>query len=511
MKMREQFRAARRVGTPLIAIQTADPAAAVDVLNAGTPEDTPVIQYDLIRGWRAVNKSGGRAVSAALDGADAASATQEPTEMLMLAEKLPEKTILFVHNAHRLLRDDNSRASAEVAQALWNLRDLFKDDLRTVVLLGPSFQLPAELSQDVLLLDEPLPTSDQLSEIASTTFEDAGHGDKAKPELLGKVVDALRGLAAFPAEQVTAMAMTTGGIDLDALWERKRQMIEATPGLNVWRGGERFRDVGGCEQVKSFLSRVIGGEEAPRVVVFIDEIEKMLAGATSGAGDSSGVSQDFLGALLSYMQDNEAAGSIFVGPPGAAKSAVAKACGGEAGIPTISLDLGGMKASLVGESEQRLRQALKVVTAVGGGRALFLATCNKIATLPPELRRRFTMGTFFFDLPDDEERAAIWKLYLTKFGLKADQRKQVADQGWTGAEIKQCCLLSYRLGLTLAEASAFIVPVSRSAADDINELRRQASGKFLSASRPGLYEFQQQAQGPAAPARTRGRRIELEG
>ena len=119
------------------------------------------------------------------------------------------------------------------------------------------------------------------------------------------------------------------------------------------------------------------------------------------------------------MQDNAATGCIFIGPPGAAKSAMAKATGNEAGIPTISLDIGSMKGSLVGESEQRFRTALKVVDAVSQKRSLFIATCNSIGILPPELRRRFTFGTFFFDLPVKSEREAIWTLYRAKYGVAA--------------------------------------------------------------------------------------------
>src|SRR2546422_6001578 len=51
-------------------------------------------------------------------------------------------------------------------------------------------------------------------------------------------VDALIGLAAFPAEQVLAMSLSKNGLDLDWLWERKCQAVEQTPGLTIWRGGE---------------------------------------------------------------------------------------------------------------------------------------------------------------------------------------------------------------------------------------------------------------------------------
>jgi hypothetical protein len=48
--------------------------------------------------------------------------------------------------------------------------------------------------------------------------------------------------------------------------------------------------------------------------------------------------------------------------------------------------------------------------AVSQGRELFIATGNSITSLPPGLRCRFTLGTFFFDLSSVEERAAIWKI-----------------------------------------------------------------------------------------------------
>jgi SpoVK/Ycf46/Vps4 family AAA+-type ATPase len=224
-------------------------------------------------------------------------------------------------------------------------------------------------------------------------------------------------------------------------------------------------------------------------VVFLDEIEKSLAGAK---GDLSGVSQDSLGSLLAYMQDHTCAGVIFIGPPGSAKSMVAKAAGNEAGIPTIQFDLGATRGSLVGQSEAQLRTALKVITAVSSGNSLWIATCNSIASLPPELRRRFTLGTFFFDLPASAERDRIWNIYLKKFAV-GSEGELPPDDGWTGAEIKQCCENAWRMNCTLSEAAQFVVPVSRSAAEEIEKLRSQADGRFLSASCTGVYRKSQRA------------------
>jgi SpoVK/Ycf46/Vps4 family AAA+-type ATPase len=61
------------------------------------------------------------------------------------------------------------------------------------------------------------------------------------------------------------------------------------------------------------------------------------------------------GTILTYMQDREADGAVFIGLPGAAKSAAAKATGGTAGIPTIAFDLPAMESSLVGASTELMR------------------------------------------------------------------------------------------------------------------------------------------------------------
>ena len=180
---------------------------------------------------------------------------------------------------------------------------------------------------------------------------------------------------------------------------------------------------------------------------------------------------------------------------------IAKATGNTARKPTVRFDLGGMKGSLVGESNARLRSSLKVVDAISGGRVLCIATCNSLANLPPELRRRFAFGTFFFDLPSDEDRKAIWAIYFKKYGFDVSTALP-EDTDWTGAEVRQCCEIADRLGITLIEASSFIVPVAVSAKDEIEKLRTRANHSFISASYPGVYKM---SLAPAAsPSKRRG-------
>lgn len=204
----------------------------------------------------------------------------------------------------------------------------------------------------------------------------------------------------------------------------------------------------------------------------------------------SGVKAEMTGTILSWMQDEEADGVICLGPAGAAKSAVAKATGNTAGRPTIALDFSGLQHSLVGSSGEFLRTALQIIKAVSGGRSLWIATCNSVASLPTELMRRFSQGRYFFDLPDLDEQTVIWDIYRRKYNLGDKLDLSGFDYaGWTGAEIKTCCMKSYRQGISLKEAAAQIVPIAISDAEKLDQLRQMAGGKFLSAAKPGPYIY----------------------
>lgn len=136
-------------------------------------------------------------------------------------------------------------------------------------------------------------------------------------------------------------------------------MIESTRGLRVIETERGFDDIGGHDHLREFIESIFNGRRRPGGIVFVDEIEKMLAGNKT---DSSGTTQDALGWLLTYMQTSGATGIILVGPPGVGKSAIAQAAGNYGNCPTIALDLGETKGSLVGQSQQQIRACTRVLT-----------------------------------------------------------------------------------------------------------------------------------------------------
>jgi ATPase family associated with various cellular activities (AAA) len=478
----KRIKSARRVGVPLVAITTPDSPAFVSRLKDEVNGSLPLVQWDCLRGWLALNESGKSAIVSAIGSLDnAAIATQNPTGSLEQAFNLPEGSILVCHGMNRFLED------AVVIQGIANLRDTYKASERMLILLATELILPPELAQDVLLLDEPFPTREEIADIVRSVIksaQDNGASSLVVPDsAIIRAADALSGIAAFPAEQSASLSLSKTELDINECWERKRRMIEQTRGLTVDREGITFADLDGLDSAELFARRLMKAGKT-RTIVRLDEMDKLFAGTgTQGIGDSSGVSQDMHGVVLKMMDDNEYNGMITVGPPGSGKTAFSRAMGNTFGIPTISADFGAAKSSLVGSSEAMIRTLAKTIYAVAGrGGAFFVGTCNKLEALSPELIRRFTAGTWYFDLLSDKNRAKVWTLNRKKYGIPDTDPGVKQDSNWTGAEIRNCCRFASDLEISLEEASGYIVPVAVSNWESIAKLRKLADGRFLSAA-----------------------------
>lgn len=517
--LEEQLVRAWDVSTPLVLINTPDPFAAIFKVSqleaSGAPEavaikDAALLRWDIVSGIMMLHDNeASTAAYKALVKDQSPSNFQNPADMLREAKDLPPTTVLFAMNMHRWM-DPKLEGAGMVVQAVLNLRDEFKMDRRMLIMLAPAMVLPPELAQDVMVLDEPLPDEKQLESIVKDLYT-ASTMKLPAPKIMTKVVDAVRGLAAFPAEQALAMSMAKDGPDLDVLRERKLRTVEETAGLKAYRGTETFEDVRGLSQLKKLFTGIFKGPKAPRDVYYIDEIEKLFGGlgTSGGPGDNTGVTQDILGVWLRAMEDNGWNGALLVGVPGAGKSLIAKAAANTFGAQTYSLDTGALKTSLLGETEQKVRVLVKTMYGISGERAFLVATCNDLDVLPTALRRRFKAGIWFFDFPTKEERDQMWKQYIALFGL-TKQLERPDDENWTGAEIRNVCDMAWQLNCSLKEAAQFTVPVSKADPRGVEALRMKADNNFLATGYPGPYKMPKTGLGVVAQD-SKGRRALLTG
>jgi hypothetical protein len=452
--------------------------------------------WDVDRGLRV----GGGTGEASPPGAGAADPLAALRALPAMASE-DSSALLVLPNFHRFL------GSAEVVQAVAHAVAAGKQGRTFVVVLSPVVQIPAELEKLFAVIEHELPDRAQLEAIARGIATQPG--ELPDGDGLGAVLDAAAGLTRYEAEGALALSLVRQGkVTPATLWELKAQALKKSGLLTLHRGQERFADLGGLDALKTFCLKALRpGERHPLA---------------------------------------KPRGILLLGVPGTGKSAFAKALGNETGRPTLTLDFGSLLGSLVGQSEANLRQALRSIDAMGpsvvfadelekslGGAAsggggdsgvgqrmfgsllswlsdresdsFFIGTANDVSRLPPEFSRaeRFD-AVFFLDLPSAQEKAAIWSLYLKRFALDAGQAKP-ADQNWTGAEIRSCCRLAKLLDAPLTEAAKNVVPVAVTAAESVERLRNWASGRCLSAYRPGLY-VRESAGTAGAPERT-GRKV----
>ena len=484
MTFLEHYKAVLKAGVPLLCVRTFDAKSTIDSIKAvETKTVFSLVVWDAVNGLRAVNKQGGDAITAALSRAGIDQpVTAILLETLRCADHFPDDTVMFLSNAHLFWQSDPA-----IIQGIWNLRDTFKAHGKLLIMLTVVGSiLPSELAPDTFVLDEPLPTEIDLHKIVNETFDNAKLPAPAK-DVLTDATKALIGLPYFPSEQSIAMCLDkkAGSLDIPQLWERKRQAINQTRGLKVLTGKESLADIGGLEQVKTYLCRVCEGMNPPNLILFMDEVEKGFAGTGT---DTSGVSTKQTGTMLEWTEDKQIRGVLCLGIPGVGKSQLAKSIGNKYGIPIIKFDIAAMESGIVGSSNEYLRTATAMIDSISGGKVLMIATCNSVHSLPAELKRRFSAATFFFDAPETQnERNQIWDIYRAKYSLPVQTMPH--DVGWTGAEIKNCAYTAYDLQIPLTEASQYIIPVTVSDKARIDALRRDSSGKYLSASKAGVYQY----------------------
>jgi hypothetical protein len=477
MKYIESVKRSLRLGFPYVAIETPDYPDSIKALVKGVT-DRGIVQWDMLRGAIGLNELGAEASAQLNKGEPPEETTVRLEACLGLAlDNLPPKSVILIQDIHLFLETKSETERALIIQAIRNLRDAFKSTERTLIFLVPGLKLPVELANDVEVISAPLPEEDDIKEIA-VELHKAARLPRPKDEALQRVADAMLGVTAFAAENAIAKNLSNEGVDFDGLWETKKRYIRQVGCLSVPGTVSRFDELGGLDSIKEYGTQIINGKRRPRLVVLLDEIDKWIA----SLGDSNGINADALGQVLSFMQDNNWDGITLPGFAGTGKTEWAKALGNEAGGMFLSMDLGGAKGGIVGDSERMIRQALAMLKAMGRENVLFVATCNDMAILQrkPELLRRLAYGIHFFDLPTTEEQAPIWELYLKKFEI-TDTDLPACD-GWTGAEIKKVCKLADEFGLPLKKVAGRITPVCKTMGDGVQSLRSQAEkGGWLSA------------------------------
>jgi hypothetical protein len=387
-------------------------------------------------------------------------------------------TVLVSMNMHLFLD------IPEVLQAIQNGVPKWKSIGSSLIMVTPVLNLRPEIEKLFTVVDLPLPDDSNLYELQC----DIGNHCRIKPNR--KAARAARGLTELEAEAAYAFsAVRKGFFSTRVVSQAKAQILRKSGLLEFWEPTS-IKELGGLGELKSFIRN------------------------RAKAFDQENASLPKLKAIL------------LVGVPGTGKSLSSKATASLLGWPLIRLDISALKNSLVGESERRMREALKVIDAFGqavvwvdevekafagvgsnndsGTSAamfgtfltwmqettspvLVMATANDISRLPPEFLRagRFD-AVFFVDMPTLPERKEIIRIVNRRYGSEIPGSFAEKLSGWTGAEIEQLAKdsLFEEPPNQVDKAFAAIVPLSRIMREEINSLREWARTRARFANTP---------------------------
>ena len=469
-----------RARYPILYLPTAEEERAEDDIRAVAEAFRPgwrVYVWDAVTGFHGVEGSRGLPLPA----------------LEYIAGQTEQPALFVLRDFHLYLRDP------QVSRHLRNLATELRSRRQTIILLSPVLEIPPTLAEDITVLDYPLPDTEAVGAHLRELL--GGLETRLESGTSEALVKACAGMTLTRIGQVVRKALAaTGTLDertIDLVLEEKRQVIRRTEVLEFIAANDDLDDIGGLHGLKAWLER--------RAMAFTDRARRY------GLPHPKGL--------------------LLVGIQGTGKSLSAKATAQLLRVPLLRLDVGRLMGSLVGESESRAREMIRVAEAMapavlwideidkgfrgvgssftgdsGTSARVFgtlitwmqektspvfvVATANNIDVLPPELLRKGRFDEIFFvDLPNESERREIFDVHLRR---RREHRLREFDipalaagsDGYSGAELEQAVVDAMYVGFDgkrefttddIAQALAETVPLSRTKQAEISALRRWAA------------------------------------
>lgn len=491
MNFQEEFTLLLRACYPLIYIPTNEEERAEKAIADVTAKigKRNVYIWDFVNGYQENPNNAG-------------FGKRNPLQALEFVTRMPSNAggVFILRDFQRFLDD------IAVSRELRNLAKTLKSQPKNIIIVAPQVQIPEELTEVITVVDFALPSTSEIRTEIERLI--SATGQNLSEQLLDELVRAAQGLSLERIRRVLTKAIATNGKlepeDVELILEEKRQSIRQTQILDYYPATEQISDIGGLDNLKSWLLR--------------------RGGAFSEQARAYGLPNP--------------RGLLLVGIQGTGKSLTAKAIAHHWHLPLLRLDVGRLFAGLVGESESRTRQTIELAEALspcilwideidkgfagldGKGDSgttsrvfgtfitwlaekktpvFVVATANNIRALPPEMLRKGRFDEIFFvSLPSESERKAIFEVHLAKLrphnlGNYDVKRLAYETPDFSGAEIEQTIIEAMHIGFSqnrdfttddILEAASQIVPLAKTAQEQIEFLQKWvAAGKARLASK----------------------------
>lgn len=427
---RDKLHILNNAAVGVIMCRTREPFRAVEAIRqySLSRKDTEFKHWTPLFGWESYSRTNPQDAPKT-DGQNNPVAALNMVGGLDGSEGFPNGFYTFMF-PHFWLKD-NVAQRVPMIYALKEYCRAFIEAKRRVVLICPvGYTLPSEISEDIVVLDFDAPSYSEISLALDTLLNHMSKKPNLSEEDKEQLVAAGMGMSQQEFETAVSRAavtyaktITTVGIEelVAEVMKVKTEVVKRSEVLEVMPT-VGMDTVGGLDQLKDWVNK--------RKRCFGQEAKNFGIEAPKGCG--------------------------LFGPPGTGKSLAAKAIGNALKLPLIKFDVSRVFQSLVGQSEERVRAALKMLDSMapcvvlldeidkafqrnsGGGDSgisqrvlgailthmqeteapiFWVFSANRVDNLPPELIRKGRLDEIFaVTTPDEGERVDILKIHLRKRG-----------------------------------------------------------------------------------------------
>lgn len=449
----------------------------------------------------------------AIDGLSIKEKTRDIQQALKViaTDDISGDHIFIFKNAHIYLSK-----VPEVRQAFKNIRErnLFNVRgrwTRPIIFLSNAYDIHPEIKHDLTILDFEPPTEEHfypiVNQINEAVEQMLGKDRVCSPELREKIVTALLGMTEVEAENSLYFAVYRNqGFDDNIL-----------------------------EIIETEKTKILGNDG------ILTYIPKSAISSTADLGGYDCLDEFVRDRKLAYTKEARAInldyprGIVLIGPPGTGKSVAGKTVAKILDLPLVIMDFSSVFNSLVGESESRLREALKKVRGLkqsvllideadkafqgqndtsgvsqrlagilltwlterpDDDRTFVVMTMNRTDGIRPETLRAGRFDRMFStNMPTTRERQVIFNIHARKRGIDPLKYNKLqtdniiyAMQDFVGAEIEQVIkdarFVSFRnrssgtpTAEELIDEAKKVTPVSRLDPENLQSILQFCKGK----------------------------------
>ncbi len=361
-----------------------------------------------------------------------------------------EKFLLIFPDFHFSIEDTSKNLAKTLIRVIKWLNPKIRNSSLSIIFISNSNIIPSEITDIMHIEVVRPPETKEMNVILKEIINNIPDDFKIAPKIQDQMISSALGLTLNQAKRLFSLSIAKSHNSpskmVDVIVKGKKGIISSTGSLEFFAPNEVPTYLAGLEGLKSWLKL--------RKDAFTQDGEK--------------------------FQLPKPKGVFLMGIPGTGKSLTAKFIAGTWKMPLLRFDIGAVYGSLVGQTEATMRQALHIVEAIAPAilwideiekaistgpdldsgvskRVLgtlltwmqettapvfVVATANDTSSLPPELMRKGRFDELFFlELPNKEEREAIFEVHIKNVGR--DPNNFNIDQlikktsGFTGAEIEQ--------------------------------------------------------------------------